>query len=109
MSTAINLVLLLAVLFVAWCWLVERNRRQRDAEDHEARLAAAFSSLRHYQMANDTLAAEVRKREVAIARHLARENAAAVAKAAASQQRIVTKFAMGLPVHHVDPSQFSRN
>ena len=109
MNAAINLLGLLAVLILAWCWLSEHNSRQRAAEDYEARLAAAFSSLRHYQMANDTLVAEVRKREAAIARHLARENAAAVTRVAASQRRMTAGFAMGLPIHRVDPSQFNRN
>lgn len=109
MNAAINLLGLLTILVLAWCWLSEHNSRQRAAEDYEARLAAAFSSLRHYQAANDTLVGEVRKREAAIARHLARENAAAVNKAAAVQRRMATDFAMGLPVHRVDPSQFNRN
>ena len=109
MSETINLIGLLAVLALAWCWLSEHNSRQHEVADYEARLAAAFSSLRHYQVANDTLAAEVRKRDAAIARHLARENAAAIARVATGQRRMTTLFVAGLPMRRVNPSQFNRN
>ena len=100
---------IIAALIATWRRLVERSRRQQEATDHAARLAAAFRALRECQAANDTLAAELRKRDAAIGRHLARENAAAVARVAAQQGRIVNCFLLGLPVHSVHPSQFHRN
>lgn len=109
MSTLINLVSLVAVLIVAWCWLVEHNQRRREAAESEARIAAAFRALNEYQAANARLVEEVRRREAAIAQHLARQNAAAVARVAAQQGRIANCFLLGLPQHHVRPSQFSRN
>ena len=109
MSTAIGMLPLVAVLAVAWCWLSERTQRYRDAADYEERLAAAFRALREYQAANDKLVEEIRKRDAAIGRHLARENAVAVARVAAQQERIVTCFLLGLPVHHVHLSRFNRN
>lgn len=109
MSTLVNVFLFVCILVIAWGWLVERSRRRQEAADHAARLAAAFRALRECQAANDTLAAELRKRDAAIGRHLARENAAAVARVAAQQGRIVNCFLLGLPVHSVHPSQFHRN
>jgi hypothetical protein len=109
MSTLINLVALVAVLIVAWCWLIEHNQRRRESAEYEARLAASFRALNEYQAANAMLVEEVRKREAAIAQHLARQNAAAVARVAAQQGRIANCFLLGLPQHHVRPSQFSRN
>lgn len=109
MSTLVNVFLFVCILVIAWGWLVERSRRRQEAADHAARLAAAFRALNEYQAANARLVEEVRRREAAIAQHLARQNAAAVARVAAQQGRIANCFLLGLPQHHVRPSQFSRN
>lgn len=113
MSASLHPVILIAAMIAAliavWCWIAERGRRQREATDHAARLAAAFRALRECQAANDYLAGEVRKREAAIGRLLAQQNAATVAKAAANQRNIGACFALGLPVHRVDLRQINWN
>jgi hypothetical protein len=109
MSTAIGMLPLVAVLAFAWCWLSERTQRCREAADYEARLSAAFSGLREYQQANDTLRFEVRRREQSIATLLQRLNEATIAKVAGGQRRACPPFVLGLPHLKVAPSQFSRN
>lgn len=109
MNAIINLSLACLALIASWCWLAEHNRRRRESADYTARLRAAFTALREYQAANDYLVGEVRKREAAIGRHLARQNAEAVARVAASQRSVNTCFSLGLPVHRVDIRQINWN
>lgn len=90
-------------------YLREQDRRRRDADDYEARLTAAFSGLREYQRANDTLAAAVREREQAIGNLMRRLNEASVARIEAGQRTVRSPLVLGLPQLKVAPSRFSRN
>ena len=102
MSIIGNLLAAAVVLILAWLWLVERNARTAQADAYEARLRASHAT-------NDYLAGEVRRREAAIGRLLAQQNAATVAKVATSQRNIGACFALGLPVHRVDLRQINWN
>ena len=113
MSTIVNLLAAVAVLIFAWLWLVERTHRMHQtAVERNARTEQATAyevRLRASHATNDYLAAEVSRREAAIGRLLVQQNAATVAKVAASQRNIGACFALGLPVHRVDLRQINWN
>ena len=99
----------LVAVGACWLYLRENGRRQREADDYEARLAAAFSGLREYQRANDTLSAAVREREQTIGNLMRRLNEANVARVAGDQRTVRSPLILGLPQLKVAPSRFNRN
>lgn len=105
------LLVTMSAVAVAACLLYrrERTRRLLAEANCDARLSVAFSGLREYQRANDTLRFEVRRREQSIATLLQRLNEASVARVAAGQCKACPPFVLGLPHLKVAPSQFNRN
>lgn len=96
---------------VAACLLYRRERARRlfSEANCDARLSVAFSGLREYQQANDTLRFELSRRERAIGNLTRRLNEATIAHIEAGQRAACLPLALGLPHLKVAPSQFNRN